>query len=302
MTVIKRFMILIFLVFLSCVSLCSCATRESFHKWKAESEPMPYAFYGSVTLWDEAYINLQDCFGEDCFIYEIYVIYHSYIYLLCSENKTNDESKDKFTWNLVSVNMNNTDEVKICYSGEFGDVNDNSSRYNLVHTGNYEDKSGFYYDGKIILKDKTRLVEYDIESGEITEYNPENYEYPQNAYQYTVREDNQSILLTNQKNDYEKLITIDDMADSTYGEDLLKLREETIWDKETLKTDRFFQNVQFINGEVYLRCDVFNRGGNRYALIFKYNIEKDEYIYVQECNIINKVINDFYLIEKVETQ
>ncbi len=302
MVAIKRSISLVIVFIVGCVSLCSCVSREIFHKWKAESKSMPYAFYGSVTLENKEYINLQDCFREDDFIYEVFVIYNSYIYYLCSGNKSHDDSRDKFTWDLVSVNMNNTDEVKICYSGEFGDVNDNSSRYNLVHTGNYEDKSGFYYDGKIILKDESRLVEYDIESEDVTEYNPGDYKYPQNDYHYTVQEDYQSILLTNSESGYEKLITIDDMADSTYGEDLLELRQETTWNKDTLKTDRFFQNVQFINGEVYLRCDVFNRGGNRYALIFKYDIERDEYIYVQECNIINKVINDFYLIEKVDTQ
>ncbi len=302
MAVVKRFMILTFLVLFSCVSLCSCATRERFHKWKAESEYVPYVSVSKVGIDDTKNVYLREKLDEKYDIKEVFVIYNSRIYFVCSTHETNDFEKDKYIWNIVSMDINNTDDIEFCYSGEFGDVNDYYSLYNLVHSGNYEDKSGFYYDGKIILKDESRLVEYDIESEEVTEYNPEDYKYPQNDYHYTVQEDYQSILLTNSESGYEKLITIDDMADSTYGEDLLKLREETILGGKYLKTDRFFHNVQFIDDELYLICEALNYKGEAYALIFKYDIKNDKYEYVESCFLWDILNYKFYLIEKVETQ
>ncbi len=303
MAIVKRFMILTFLVLFSCVSLCSCATHESFHKWKAESEYVPCVNVSMLDLDSETTVNMDKQLGNDYNVYEVLVIYNSRIYFLYKDYNAVAVEEDKQVWNLASMNVNDYKDIEICYSGEFGGAGDDfGSPKKLLYTNEYSDKSGFYYGGKIILNDKSRIIEYDIESKEVTEYNPGDFEYPKNEYHYTIQDDRQSILLTDLESGYEKLITIDDMANSTYGADLLKLKEETIKGSETLKTDRFFNNVQFINGEVYIICDVINDWGQSYALIFKYDVKNDKYEYVENNFLWGKFYYDFYLVRKVDTQ
>lgn len=304
MGVIKRITTIIIILLMIIASLCSCGAQDYFDNWRAESAPVPYVDWDTRTVsFGDIRVDvgeyLED-FGE-YYLYEILVIYNSYIYCVCSspEEPGDGEEDDKYTWNIASINMNSPEDIKICYAGEFGEIHDSFNRYEVVLTNEYSDKSGFYYDGKIVLKDKTRLVEYDIEKDEIAEYSPEDYQYPENEYHYAVQDERKEILLTNIESGYEKLITLDDMSDSTYGQELLKLREDTIWDGDS-KACKFFHHVQFIGGEVYLICEVLNYMGESYALIFKYDVEADEYEYIDNYFFWDILGSSFYLVEYVE--
>ena len=151
-----------------------------------------------------------------------------------------------------------------------------------------------------MLKDLAKLVEYDIEKDSITLYSPDEYNYPSYDYEYSIQNDNNEVLLRSSENNYEKLITLETMASNQYGAKLLEVRDEPIWDKNFKKAAGFFQNVQFIDKEVYLIGRVYNYRGDVFPVVFKYDVINDKYEYVISRYFGDNINYDFYLIECVE--
>ncbi len=82
-------------------------------------------------------------------------------------------------WCLASIDLQGKD-FRVHYSGVFM-TDPKSKRFevsNACRFTYYEDKSAYYYDGKIVLTDHVKLIEYDLLSGEVQEYNATEYIHP----------------------------------------------------------------------------------------------------------------------------
>ena len=287
--------VLIAIVILFGIQFNSCTRLKMAEDWKAETQLVPYVMYTSVYDDNKDYeLCLRSLFDKYHDVMQVFTIFDSRIYFLYSVYEDYDNSKSCL-FNIAYIDMNNTKDICILYSEIFEPL----PEYYMYTEKDYSERSSFYYDGKIVVKDDSKLIEYDVKTDTVKEYDPKEYQYPQKRYQYTVNEDGSEILLKDTERGIEKLITLDDMASNQYMQQILSVKDETL-PSGLSRIDHFLRNVQELNGKAYIVGSMSNPQGEEFAVLFEYDIDSSEFKYVLNCWSPRYLNDEFYLLEYLE--
>ena len=226
---------------------------------------------------------------------EVLVVYDERVWFV---HRDIDNTESGKTWNLYSVAPNGTD-LQLHYSEMFGlDGGDYYYYcYNNYQNDFWETKNGFYYDGKIVLTDHVKLIEYDIQTGAVSKMATSEYVYPPNNIEVVV-EDFCQIWISNQ--DQNRVVTIDSLAKSSEAfSTLLELENKKIWSRSS-GLSKLLNGVQTDGEDLYIICSVQHWGGEIYAVVFQYDLCADNCDYSFYQYTSDTVDDSFYIVPRVE--
>ena len=281
----KIYVLLLFLVI--CILLCSCGIGKNgfdnvFESWKKENDSDVAIFddrhdivivNGKKILLNDALNSYYQHSSDDlilCVIDNKIYGLHAYNF---SSNK-NNETVDLYSFDVE------TNGFEILYTSEFAPREKGEAKEYLSHT------IACYNDGKILIYDGGRTVSYAIDSGNIDELTSDAFSYPR--YEYDL----EFVYDENGKRDYksfkikkgndERTINIDYMAErSPYIKDLVDMGTiNSIYG--TVDPLEFFisGNSCVLNDKIYLVCRVLDKDGESSGLIFSYDYNTDQFIFI----------------------
>lgn len=201
-------------------------------------------------------------------------------------------------WCIASVNLDGRDFF-VHHSDPFVlDPNSNSFEVNNeCNNSYYEKQSGYYYDGKIILSDHVKLIEYDILTDQVREFKASEYVYPICPYDsYIANYDTISITSHGEL----RTITPHNAAQKCNEFDrLIQLKDQKTWNK-TPVLSYLFDSVIYDGKDIFILCRVLNYGGETHLLVFRYWFNSDEIQYWFDY-FNDDVINDgFYIVPQTD--
>lgn len=174
-------------------------------------------------------------------------------------------------WCLSSVN-NDGSQLKTLFDAEF------SMNYKVNLSESYSKRNGYYFDGKIILTDFKKLIEYDIQKGVYTELSYDKYIHPETPISWKFGDDFNSItFFKNGKKYYlDKTIL---SQNNNIARQIISKNNHDIWSGDS-PFNGAFGDVQIVNDEVFLILLVRNYHGSSYAIIFKLDFDNSKYSYL----------------------
>lgn len=274
---------IIFLTVLNNVFFISNSKLEFFQK---NNSKLNYMHFGKLYSNRECILNLEASLKKDnCLLQQVYIqkdeiVYFSYQYV---EN-------NNVHWCIATIKTDGSDFNTLC-DEIFNSGNLHEFEINLSES--YMKRNGYCYNNKIVLTDFSKLIEYSIDTAEKNVYDYDNYFHPTESFYYDIENDEKIVMI---KNDQTHILTIYDLIKKN---DIAKLVFEKYNNKTingTNACDNFFDNVQFINGQVYVIGRVYRWDGSVYALVFEYNFETES---VEYCggHYTNDLIRQFYLLD-----
>jgi len=274
------------------------STKQFLNSLEQESHTIPA--YNSLAHFyiDGSSIDWYDVLRDNEIVghvAEVLVVYNERIYFVL-EDHYNGEIDE--TWSLLSVDKSG-ENLQIHLSETFGlDGGDASYQCNNnCQEAYWESKNGFYNDGKIILTDHVKLVEYDIKSSNVTLMASADYIYPQNEIN-VIRKDAQTLLFNYKRIQW--TITPDVLAKSSKAfTAFMELKNKETWDG-TSRLDRLFSSVQTDGTNIYIVCSAYNWSGETYAIVFQYDIHNDNCAYSFYQYVIDSIDERFYLVPRTE--
>lgn len=297
--------VLIFLITITTSLLfVSCSSRtnlnEMFNAFETETtEKIPYVCYDALKFNDETldFNELLHAKGYDAIFNEVYVVQDDVVWFGYSDSERNENGAK--IWNIASVCMNGAD-MNIAYSGEFCLTSDADQVYaqkNNIHTDKrYLEANGFYYDGKIVLTDHVKVVEFDLTTKKSMEFSSKNYEFPILPIETRII-DHQAITFC--KNSEQKSFNIENgIKTSEAFEKLYKLEKEENWQGKSYLSE-LFNKVQIANDQIYIICRVLNWDGETHALVFQYDFENNSCKYVFHCFMGDVISNNLYIVPTI---
>lgn len=258
--------------------------ENKLDKIESEVSEIPSYFRYNVTVVDGGYaLDLSGYRkkwilpGHQC---SVFAVIDDECWYLC-ESSNEDGSK---TWYIVSVSMDGRNYTER-YSGEFCSAAgaDDKHDYRVFHPScscnSCEELNSFYFDGKIILTDHVKLVEYDVYTKEAKEFAYSEYDCSfETEISARVSLDHQQITFT--KGGEEKILDLETAKESSKS--LSEIVD--ICSGKTLtgrsRTRDIFQHVSVINGKVYITGRVQTYFEEIYFIILEYDFESNSVSYV----------------------
>ncbi len=296
----KRISFTLFVILL-CLLVGGCASRQEindvFDAYEMETaEKIPYVYYHTFVFGDEV-IDIDEILKDiDGTFHEVYVVQGDKVWLSFSENKTDESGCKK--WNIASVNING-EGFEICYSGEFSAESGADKVYrqsnNSLKDG-YQTDNGYYYDGKIVLTDRVKTVEYDLRTNESTEFIAEGYAHPSLAMEAGII-DYSTILFS--KQNQQKVFDVDKGKQSSKAfEKLFEFEKEKTWQGKSYLSE-LFDKVQIINDQAYIICRVLNWDGETHAIVFQYDYDTNSCKYAFHCFMGDIIGSNLYIVPTI---
>ena len=189
----------------------------------------------------------------------------------------------------VGVNDKN---IEILYSEHFVDVD--SHRFPMF-SEKYEKRNGFYCRGKIVLTDFIKVAEYDLETNLYTEYDYEEYTFPENVA--SVESDNKKLMLYNHRKGEEILLSKDFFSENNNVADIILSRFNHKIMAGMMATEYFIDSVQINGDKVYIICRVLDFSGDTHAVCFEYDVETSQIMYYftfETSDVISE--HEFYIL------
>lgn len=296
---------LAFLAIVISLLIGGCSSRKDlndmFDSYEIETaEKVPYVCYDTLVSND---VNLD--FGElldenvsNGVFYEVYVIQGDVIWFGYSDVKRNENGAKK--WYIASVSIDGRN-LNIAYSGEFclgSEADQTYVQNNNSHSKErYLTANGFYYDGKIILTDHVKTVEFDLATASSKEFLAVNYEYPTLPIETEIL-DYQTISFC--KNSEQKIFNVETgNQTSTVFKNLFELKKEKNWQGKSYLSE-LFDKVQIVNNQIFIMCRVLNWDGETHAIVFQYDFENNSCKYVFHCFMDDLIGNDLYVVPLIE--
>lgn len=199
----------------------------------------------------------------------------------------------KISINEMDYEILYTTEVQSIY--EENEILDNAS-HDFSKKSPYENIS-YFYNGKIIIKDTDRIVQYDVDTEEISICSANEFVAPICTISVQII-DNKTIIFA----DDLKTQIIDSQKNNGDGDvfsDVLSLKNQKIWNNVSV-TEEIFSQVQLVNGEIVIVCRVLNWLGESTALFFEYDFENNKCKYIDYCYTGDVFYDDLYLISVIE--
>lgn len=193
-------------------------------------------------------------------------------------------------WCIASIKSDGTNFEVVC-----DEIFDSESlhKFEVNLFQDYKNRNGYYYDNKIVLTDFSKVVVYDIESEEKAICDYINYQHPTESFYYNIENHKKIILI---KNNQTRILTISDLIEKNNV-------AKTVFEKYNNKTingvnacEYFFDNIQFINEQIYIICRIHRWDGCAYALVFEYDFQTANIEYLGG-HYTNDLVRQFYLID-----
>lgn len=287
----KKINIIISLLIISAMLLsfsgCSIYSFKCINKWVPQEND---AYYNESELYyngKEMYV--PELIGHDS-TYRIMAIYDGRIYIAQDKHIKSDSSDDRYIWQIVSINTDGGD-YKENFSTDFkGHIDRSRFRKKGYNSLDLNEKYIYYYNGKIVLQDFTKLVEYDLETGTADEYAVSEYKhYDGFKYQYEFASDSSYILFKNtetgeiKKLDLESMLKMNDLIKDIYN------RKDKTSLTNTLALDRLFNHIEIIDDKIYIFCKLTPMDDSYLCLLFLYDIENDDLKYINNTYSISNI-------------
>lgn len=294
-----------FLAIVICILIGGCSSRNNlndrFDAYETETaEKVPYVCF-DILVSNGVKFDFGEFLDENVpngVFHEVYAIQDDVIWFGYSDDKRNENGARN--WYIASVSIDKAN-FKTAYSGEFCLELEADQAYvqnNNSHSKErYLEANGFYYDGKIILTDHVKTVEYDLATGISTEYLSVEYEYPALPIETEIID---SRTISFSKNSEQKIFNVETGSQtSTAFKDLLELNEEKIWSGESCLSD-LFDKVQIVNNQAFIMCRAMNWNGETHAIVFQYDFENNSCKYAFHCFMNDIIGNDLYVVPMIE--
>lgn len=296
---VQRISLALFVVLLSLL-VGGCSSRKKinhiFDTYEIETtEKIPYVYYDKLAL-DNLIIDFGEILDENKYnwlFHEVYVIQNNTIWFGFSDIGSNENGSRQ--WNIASMNVDSK-ELNICYSGEFclGFETDKVYVQNNNHSNeSHQNDNGFYYNGKIILTDHVKTVEYDLQTKKSTEFMAGSYEYPTLEIEAEIV-DHHTISFS--KENKQKVFDVNHgKQKSNVFEKLYELEKEKNWQGKSYLS-KLFDKVQIVNNQIYIICRVYNWDGETHAIVFQYDYDTNSCKYAFHCFMDDIIGNDLYVV------
>ena len=266
---------------------------------EASAQPA-YVAYNTL-YWEDKEISFSEFVRQNigkAYFKEILVIRGDRIWFIYV--KDDDRQTAGELWYLASVDQNGSD-LQNHFCGEFGAAENASIN---VWEGNpacrelyYEEKNAFYISDKIIMQDGVKLIEYNMETGAVTEKEASQFVFPEEPI--IVEIENRKEICFKQGGT-EKHFTTDDGKKQSSAFGIMMTLEKKKTAMGTGFLEYLFHNVQFVGNEIYIICEVLNWHGETYALLYQYDFETNSCRYVGNHFMNDIVGRDMYLVEIVD--
>lgn len=283
---------LIICVFLIIVTVfikkCNYIDFFEMSRYKTENTPLvAYAYFNTVHIDDEV-INLDNVLDNENYIVEqVFCVDKNKIYFCYRyhENK-------KVHWCLATVDTDGS-KFNIVFDESFDF--DNDTRYDISVSKDYKNRTGYFYDDKIIITDYAKLIEYNIKTAVCTEYKYADYNHPSMHLSWEFSDNDEDISFY--KSTDKVFINKDTLSSkSDVAKKIIEKNNHNIWNGDNALMC-FFDSVQVVNDDVYLICRVLGYYGSTYALVFRCDLVEQEYKYAGYFftgDVINE--DEFYII------
>ena len=193
--------------------------------------------------------------------------------LYCFGVSYNTSGAYKNLGRIFCVNLENK-EIEYLHLGQYCPNNDD----------NAYTPDAYYQDGNIIIFDNATTTIYNIETGKAKKlpaeafsqvYTPKyTFEYPQNTE--GSRKDLKII-----GEEGERILTLEYMAEKhEYIKRVIDFGVHNNIDGPSDPVRNFFSEGFVVKDEIYLLCNVYDRNGHSNGIVFRYNYDKDEFVYL----------------------
>lgn len=299
----RRFLLVLTAIIMS-VLMAGCSSRahinDMFNAFEIETaEKIPYVHYGTLVVNDKTlnFNELLDANGYNATFHEVYVIQGNTVWFGFADAERNKNGSR--TWHIASVTTDGTD-LNIPFSNEFCSASGSVRTYwrnNYCSTQErYLAANGYYYDGKIILTDHVKVVEFDLATIGSKEFLAENYHFPTLPIEAEIT-DSQSI--TFYKNAESQIFDAENGKQTSKAfENLYELEKEKNWQGKSYLSG-LFSNVQIVNNQVFIICSVLNWDGETHAIVFQYDFEDNSCKYAFHCFMDDVISNHLYVVPMI---
>lgn len=251
------------------------------------AEPYTYVKFNTVYSNGVEIDISKICKNSIC---EIFCVSNSNIYFAYYSNTESDDKTHE--WTIAKIDIQSKDMTDL-YT--LKGIERNYSRKNNL---SFNEKCGYYLDGKIILNSKITVAEYDINNRSVKEYNASDYTFPkENASLHVkTKEDGRiQIAVDGQASSF----SLSDMASKSESiSAVYKLIGKKRWDGEACIREFFnSQSGQVVGCDIFAIGECFDYSGNAYAVILKYNKDNADWEYATSCYLSTRFSpNNCYVI------
>ncbi len=292
------------LSFSGCMISKTVSSRQEinrlFDSFETETtKKVPYVRYNKLIL-DDVVIDFDELLADskyDGFLNEVYAVSADTVWFSFTKHGKNENGSR--IWCIASVNVTDM-AINICYSGEFciGEGSDKHYRqdnndHSLIK---YPTDSGFYFDGKIVITDRVKTVEYDLETQNATEFTAENRDYPFSVTKEIA--DAHAIYFS--KGENQKVFNVKQAKQTSkaFAKMFDELEKVEIHNGES-SLSYLFDAVEIFDNEIYIICRVVNWGGETHAIVFQYDFETNSCKYAFHYFTNDVISNDIYVVPTV---
>ncbi|MBR6408468.1 MAG: hypothetical protein IKS19_07830 [Clostridia bacterium] len=249
-----------------------------------------YAHYNSVYYNNEK-ISLGKYLDEDKGqdLLQVFAVKDDDIYFAFEEG--HDENR---TWNIAKCSIAGDNMQVLCSEG-FSDRLDPDDHINywIYHGRDYRDRYGYYLDGKIVLSDHKKVLEYSVRDNTGRVYDYGSYVFPELKVKSEII-DNETIRFSTP--DGEKTLRLSEAAKSSKAlSEIYKLKDEKLWNGES-RLCEFFSEVETLDDDIYILCPVFKYSGSSNTVILKYDPESNSCRYAGYYPLDDRYCYSFSLV------
>lgn len=257
---------------------------------------IPYVYFDKLCIGDNTidFSEILDKNNYHVFFHEVYVIQDDTIWFGFSDAQRNEDGSRK--WNIASMKVTDQ-QPNICYSGLFC-MDTEADQYYVQNNNDhskdgYQSDNGFYYDGKIVLTDHVKTVEYDLETNTASEFLAAGYEYPSLEIKAEIVDYHTINFITGS---LKKVFDVErgKLTSNVFGK-IFDLEKETNWEGMSC-VSHFFDKIQIIDNQIYILCSVMNWHGETHAIVFQYDYDTNSCKYAFHCFMNDVIGNDLYIV------
>lgn len=219
---------------------------------------LPYYVINGTLYKENALVDVSALckkYNEQFSLKDVLCISNKVAYSVCSI-----PTEGGVNWVVVSVDIENKVVNEACTLFDARIV------YWHDHVSQYSERNGYYHDGKIVLNDFVTVLVYDLETGNISQYDYEGFSFPPRLV-YGQCIDSQTVQL--HQGDTIETFTLQDMAENDEGiSKLYAMKSRKTWGK-TGYLDGFFSesSVQVADEHIYAVGSCLNFSGESYGVI-----------------------------------
>lgn len=160
------------------------------------------------------------------------------------------------------------------------------------------DARALWKEGKLLLADSQNIVEYDMETGKITEFSASAYPLLISPYQWQIK-DHQTVTISDGQNI--QILTPEAAAASSEAfRKLLSMKTEEIWNG--MSPLNYLMDQMTWDGEnLYLICRVLSKTGGTHAMVFQYDFDQNTCAYSFHTFMVDIIGDGLYVVPQKGT-